>query len=156
MNRILKLTVVIAVLVFFTAGIGLKFACAQSLGYIDVTRVFKEYKETETAQDELSKKEKAFREEFEKRQKELEEAEKADKSKEELENLTKELEAELEPKRKELLELNEQLTTKLQKEILDAVNKVAKKVGIDIVLDKQVIIIGGVDLTDMVLNELNK
>jgi len=45
---------------------------------------------------------------------------------------------------------------KLQKEILDAVNKVAKKVGIDIVLDKQVIIIGGVDLTDMVLNELNK
>jgi Skp family chaperone for outer membrane proteins len=33
---------------------------------------------------------------------------------------------------------------------------VAKKVGIDLVLDKQVVITGGMDLTELVINELNK
>lgn len=52
--------------------------------------------------------------------------------------------------------MNAQLTGKLQQEILQSVQKVAKKVGIDMVLDKQVVITGGMDLTDMVLTELNK
>ena len=34
--------------------------------------------------------------------------------------------------------------------------KVAKKVGVDLVLDKQVVITGGMDLSDMTVNELNK
>ena len=55
-----------------------------------------------------------------------------------------------------LLKLNEQLTGKLQLDILAAVKKVAKKVGIEMVLDKQVVITGGMDLSDMVVNELNK
>ena len=45
---------------------------------------------------------------------------------------------------------------KLQLEILEAVKKVTKKVGLDMVLDKQVVITGGMDLTEMVINELNK
>jgi len=52
--------------------------------------------------------------------------------------------------------LNEKLTTKLQADILSATKEVAKKVGIDIVFDKQVIITGGVDLTEMVINKLNE
>ena len=70
--------------------------------------------------------------------------------------MTKELEKKLEPQRSELLQLNEQLTTKLQGNIVKAVEKVAQKVGIDVVLDKQVIIIGGMDISDMVIKELNK
>lgn len=127
-----------------------------NIGYIDVQKVFKEYKETTKAQGELSKQEESFKKEFEESQKKLEKAEKENKSQEELEKMRKELETNLAPKRENLLRLNEQLTGKLQLDIIEAVKKVAKKVGVDIVLDKQVVITGGMDISEMVVTELNK
>ncbi|MBN2058541.1 MAG: OmpH family outer membrane protein [Candidatus Saganbacteria bacterium] len=126
------------------------------IGYIDVQKVFKDYKETAKAQDELSKKEEAFKKEFEESQTKLEKAEQEGKKPEELQKMKEDLEAKLAPKRDELLKLNERLTVKLQMEILEAVKKVAKKVGVETVLDKQVVITGGMDLSEMVVNELNK
>ncbi len=151
MKRFLAAIIVISLL----AGV----ACAAgytNIGYIDVQKVFKEYKETEKAQEELSKQEEAFKKEFEESQKKLEKAEKEGKSREELEKMRKELEEKLAPKRENLLTLNEQLTIKLQQDILGSVQKVAKKFGVDLVLDKQVVITGGMDLTELVINELNK
>lgn len=139
----------------FAAGIS-QAANFSGIGYIEVQKVFKEYKETAKAQGDLAKQEESFKKEFEDSQKKLEAAEKEGKKKEELEKLRKELETKLSPKRDALLKMNEQLTGKIQVKILEAVKKVAKKVGIEIVLDKQVLIIGGMDLTDMVISELNK
>lgn len=127
-----------------------------SIGYIDVQKVFREYKETESAQKEIEKKESVFKKEFEESQKKLKKAEEEGKKEEDLETMKKDLEKKLSPKRDELLKLNEQLTVKLQLEILESVKKVTKKVGLDMVLDKQVVITGGMDLTEMVINELNK
>jgi outer membrane protein len=127
-----------------------------SIGFIDVQKVFREYKATQKAQEELGKEEESFKKEFEESQEKLLKAEKDGKDATELEKMKKELEEKLAPKRETLLRLNEQLTVKLQLEILEAVKKVAKKVGIEMVLDKQVVITGGMDLTDLVVNELNK
>lgn len=151
----MKYAVAIIVALFLTV------TCAQaanftSIGVIDVQKVFKEYKETSKAQGELTKQEESFKKEFEDSQKKLEAAEKEGKSKEDLEKMKKELEEKLSPKRDSLLRTNEQLTGKLQKEILTAVKTVAQKVGIEVVLDKQVVITGGMDLTEMTLTELNK
>lgn len=148
----------IAVLVFlmFAASIAMAAGSASSIGFIDVQRVFKEYKETAKAQKDLGKREEAFKKSFEDSQKKLKEAEEKGKTKDELEKMRAELEEKLAPERNALLQINEQLTVKLQKEIVAAVQKVAKKVAIDMVIDKQVIIIGGMDLTDMVIAELNK
>jgi len=126
-----------------------------SIGLIDVQKVFTEYKETEKAQKELEKQEEDFKKEFEESQKKMEKAEKDGKTQEEIEKMKGELEKKLSPKRESLLQLNQQLTGKLQLDILEAVKTVSKKVGIDIVLDKQVVITGGMDLTEMVINELN-
>lgn len=126
-----------------------------NIGVIDVQKVFKEFKETSKAQTELAKQEASFKKEFEESQKKLEAAEKEGKSKDELDKMKKELEQKLSPKRDSLLQLNEQLTSKLQLEILDSVKKVAKKVGVEVVLDKQVVITGGMDLSEMVITELN-
>jgi len=131
-------------------------AAFAAIGHIDVQKVFREYKETKKAQEELSKKEEAFKKEFESSQKKLADAERDGKDRTELEKMRKDLEQKLSPKREELLKLNERLTVQLQQKILDAVKKVAKKVGIDLVLDKQVVITGGMDLTEMVVTELNK
>lgn len=149
-----KLLVVILALAF-VAGVS-HAANFTSIGVIDVQKVFKEYKETEKAQSELSKQEESFKKEFDESQKTLAKAEKDGKKPEELEKMKKDMEEKLAPKRETLLKLNAQLTGKLQQEILQSVQKVAKKVGIDMVLDKQVVITGGMDLTDMVLTELNK
>ncbi len=148
--------VLVSLVVFcFMASLSVANA-ASSMGFIDVQKVFKEYKETAKAQKDLSKQEESFKKDFDDSQKKLKEAEDKGKSKDDLEKMKKDLEDKLSPKRNELMKLNEQMTTKLQAQIVAAVQKVSAKVGIDIVVDKQVIIVGGMDLTDLVINELNK
>ena len=66
------------------------------------------------------------------------------------------MEKELDPQKEELMKTNDEMTKKLQQDIVRAVDSVAKDLGIDVVLDKQVVITGGVDITDMVLSKLNK
>lgn len=147
---------IIALVAFaFIASVS-QAASFTSIGYIDVQKAFKGYKETAKSQADLAKEEESFKKDFEDSQKKLEAAQKEGKKPEELEKMKKEMEDRLSPKRENLLKLNEQLTLKLQAKIVDAVKAVAKKVGIEVVLDKQVLIIGGMDLTDMVLTELNK
>ena len=148
---IVSLTVV-ATFLFGLVGV----VAAENIGYIDVTKVFKEYRETDKAEEQLKKQKEDYDKEFKEAQEKLEDAEKEKKGFEEIEKLRQELEEKLEPKRKELFRLNEELTSKLQTKIVGAVEEVAKKVGIDVVVDKQVMITGGVDLTEMVIKELNK
>jgi len=142
------------VLLFFLGT--LAAAQTSTLGFIDVQKVFKSYKATSAAQEKLSKQEETFKKEFDESQTKLAEAEKNGKSKEEIEKMKGELEKKLAPKRETLLKLNEELTLKLQQDIVKAVKAVAGKVGIEVVVDKQVVIIGGTDLTDLVISELNK
>jgi outer membrane protein len=146
---------VLAAFFVFVAGATIAHAAA-SIGYIEVQKVFKEYKETAKAQELVSKQEEEFKKSFDDSQKKLKDAETKGSKKEDLEKMRKEFEDKLMPKRQELLDLNEKLTAKLQQEILNATKDVAKKVGIDVVMDKQVIITGGVDLTEMVINKLNE
>lgn len=127
-----------------------------SIGYIEVQKVFKGYKETSKAQEKLSKEEAVFKKDFEESQKKLESAKSAKKPQKEIDSITKELEEKLAPKREVLMKLNEELTTKLQKDIITAVSQVAKNLGLDTVLDKQAVIVGGVDISDIVINRLNE
>ena len=153
MKKLIGLMVLAPVIICVSGSV---FALgAASIGYIDVQKVFKEYKETSKAQEQVAKQEEEFKKEFETSQKKLAEAEKKEMKREELDKLKKELEDKLTPKRQSLIELNEKLTAKLQAEILSSAKDVAKKVGIDVVFDKQVVITGGVDLTEMVINKLN-
>src|SRR3989339_595327 len=111
-----------ASMILFMFFASMALAQGSTIGYIEVQKIFKEYKETDKAHDKMKT----------------------------------DLEKKLEPKRAELLQLNQQLATKLQSKIVDASQKVAKKLGLEIVVDKQVIIVGGMDVTDMVLQELNR
>ena len=146
---------IVSIVIFGLLSSAALAASFTSIGFIDVQRVFSEYKATEKAQKELSKEEESFKKDFEEKQKELEKAQK-DEDLEKVEKLRTKLEKDLAPKREKLLRLNEELTTRLQQDILKSVQAVAEKVGVDVVLDKQVIITGGMDLTEMTLNELNK
>jgi len=56
---------------FILFAASLVFAETSSIGYVDVQKVFKEYKETSKAQKELAKEEESFKKEFEDSQKKL-------------------------------------------------------------------------------------
>ncbi|NQU18483.1 MAG: OmpH family outer membrane protein [Candidatus Saganbacteria bacterium] len=149
-----KKIIVSCVLVLFLASTVM--AASSSLGYLDMQKVFKQYKEATKAQKELEKKQKGFKEEFEKSQKKLLEAEKKGKKQSELTRMKADMEKKLESKQKELMQYNQGLSQKLQKNILAASSKIAKKLALDLIIDKQAVIVGGMDVTDMVLTELNK
>jgi Skp family chaperone for outer membrane proteins len=52
--------------------------------------------------------------------------------------------------------LNDEQMAKIRKDIIAAVDSISKEVGIDVVVYKQVIITGGMDLTEQVITRLNK
>lgn len=131
-------------------------APVSSIGTIDVQKVFRGYKETTKAQEQLSKEEASFKKEFEESQKKIEEAKASGKSEKDLASMTKKLEESLAPKREKLIKMNEALTSSLQNDIVTTVKDVAKNLGIEVVFDKQVVITGGIDISEMVISKLNE
>lgn len=152
----MKKSILGVLIICFVLTLSLKAVFAETVGYIDVQKVFSSYNATKTAQAQISKKEEAYKKEFDKYQKIIEAAKKANKPQKEIDALVAQYEKKLEPQKEELVTLNNALTAKLQNEIVTAVKVVAKELGVDMVLDKQAIIIGGMDLSGMVINKLNK
>jgi len=140
---------IILLLVLFTA------AFCDTIGYIDSQLILKQYNHAITAQADLAQKQKEFQEILMQKQEELEKAKAENKSEEELLQLKEELEEELQPQKEALFQLNQQLSAKIEKDIIDATTKISKQLRIDVVLDKQVVVVGGMDLTSLILSKLN-
>jgi Skp family chaperone for outer membrane proteins len=154
MKKMICSLVIVSFAMFVLGG---TFAhAATNIGFIEVQKVFKGYKETAKAQEQVSKQEEEFKKDFESSQKQLADAEKNKMKKADLDKLKKDLEDKLMPKRQALVALNEKLTSDLQAKILGATKDVAKEIGIDVVFDKQVVITGGTDMTELVINKLNE
>ena len=148
LNSIIKLVLV--------AGLMLNLALASTVGFIDVERVFSSYKVTKKAQEEMNEKLKELKKIEAKKLQELENAKIDGKTQEELEKMQKEIKEELDPKRTEFEMVYQEKLAKIKTSIVSAVESVSKEIGVDVVVDKQVIITGGIDLTDQVVEKLNK
>jgi len=135
---------------------GITAVYADNIGYVDMQKIFTGYDGAKKAQDDFKKKQDEYQKIFEEKQKEIEKARTDKKTDEEIKKMITQFESELDPKKDELMKLNQELTTKLRDQILSASKKVAEEYGIDVVLDRQVIISGGFDLTDFVIKKLNK
>ncbi len=131
-------------------------SCADTIGYIDSQKILKDYNKAITAQADLAKKQKAFQDLVLSKQQELEKAKVSSKNDEELIQLKEDFEGQLAPNRDELIEMNRKLSADIEKDILEATRKIAKQLRVDVVLDKQVVLVGGMDLTSLVLSSLNK
>ena len=79
---------------------------------------------------------------------------------EELQTRSKNTDALIEKQRadslKELKETNAKWSEQVQNEIAAAIQKVAEPKGINLVLNKDVVLLGGTDITDAVIEKLNK
>ncbi len=129
---------------------------AESIGYIDTQLVVKQYNKAIAAQSDLVRKQKELQDLVIRKQGDLETAKASSKNEEELNRMKDEFEDELQPKREELVGLNQKLSSDIEKDIIEATKKIAKQLRIDIVFDKQVVLVGGTDLTILVTNYLNK
>ena len=90
----------------------------------------------------LKKEQEKFKKEFEKRNKKIQEAREDGKSEDELVKLTEKMEKELIPKRDEFIRLHEELMGKIRGDINLAIQGVSKTYGIDVVLNKSMVIQG--------------
>ncbi|MDR1452615.1 MAG: OmpH family outer membrane protein [Candidatus Margulisbacteria bacterium] len=129
---------------------------AATVGYIDVKQVFEGYGKTKTVQDDLNNKMKDYEKLRNKHAQKLTEAKIDGKTEKELEKLQEDMKKELGPKEAEIQMINDEQMAKIRKDIIAAVDTISKEVGIDVVVDKQVIISGGMDLTEQVVTRLNK
>ena len=148
MKKLLAVLVILAALV--------QFVHAESLGFIDVQKVFLGYKEAQKLSEQFEEKQRDFKKDYDVKEAEVMKAIREGKSQAEIDKMKESIKSELEPKQKQLQEFNERSTAKIRDEIVKATQVVAKDVGLTMVLDQKVFITGGIDLTDLVLKKLNK
>jgi len=130
-------------------------AFAESIGIINMQKIFLSYNKSKKFQKEFDKKKEKLQKEFEKRQKKILKAKEKGKDEKKIKKLIEEMEEELKPKQDDLIQYNNALTGELRTDILQAATSLAKYYNIDVVLDKQAVIIGGFDITDFVIEKLN-
>lgn len=154
----------VAALAVVVAALALRGATsarpASTIGYVDVNRVAREYleptlreplrQETEKLQAELDQELAKLDEELANRSKGLDEAAK------------QKLTSEIEGQKQQIFAAYQQRLDQRKQEMLDArlprvreaIGKVAQRLGLEVVLDKNLVIWGGYDATDEVLREL--
>ena len=129
-------------------------AAAPSLGFVDTAQVFNSYGEAKRAQDQFRQKAEDYQQALAKRQKQIEDARKAGKSDAEIQAMMKDAEHDLMPQKKAVEELDRKLSTQIKVKIEKAIAAAAKAKGVSAVVDKQVILYGGTDLTSDVVKRL--
>ncbi|MBM3268787.1 MAG: OmpH family outer membrane protein [Candidatus Sericytochromatia bacterium] len=149
-HRLLAASVALSLLVASPA-----FA-ASSLAMVDTKRLFEQFKGAQSSQGEFKRKAEAYQKEFLEKNRQLQEMQREGKSKAEIDKMTKKFEAELKPKKDAVERLDKEMSGRLKKQIEAAISDVAKTKGFAVVVDKQIVLFGGEDITDDVLDKLNK
>ncbi|PMQ01850.1 MAG: hypothetical protein CBR30_04070 [Dictyoglomus sp. NZ13-RE01] len=134
----------ILVLSFVFLFVGLKFVNAQTtaivkIAYVDQQKIIQSYTPLFNAYTKLQQ-------EYNTRLSKLQEAQKQGKSQDEIKKLADQYDKELLPYK--------QAVDALMKDVENAFSDLAKKEGYSVVLDKNAVVWGGVDITDKVISQL--
>ncbi len=127
-----------------------------SVAYVETQKIFLEFEEARKAQTNFRSKAEAYQRELAEDQQKLEEAKKSGKSAKELREMQKQFEDTLKPKKVEVENLDRQLSQRIKKQIVEAIEQVAKSKGFTVVLDKATVLYGGTDISDEVIKRLNR
>jgi Skp family chaperone for outer membrane proteins len=130
-------------------------ASPKVIGVIDRDKVVSGYSKAQVAFDDLKKGEEKVQKLVENANKQYEDAKKANKPAAELEGLQKRLQTEIDNEVKKLQTNIGAIENKLESEIDTAIKAEAATHKVDVVLMKQAVLLGGVDITDGVLKRLS-
>lgn len=126
------------------------------IGVVDGEKLFDNYPGVDDAQKRITDAQDALRNAIEESEKIFGEFEKQKKSEAEKLTKKKELQSNIDTKAKETKEVIESISVKIEDDILQAINKIAKQRGFDVVFDKRAVLTGGIDATDEVTKILSK
>jgi Skp family chaperone for outer membrane proteins len=129
---------------------------ADNIGFVDVEQLLVQYKEAQKFQKEVQEKREEYQEFFVEKQKKLEKEKEKGKSDEDMKKLVAEIEVDLKERQEALFQMESQFQRVILAQVTEVSKKVAKEYGIDVVIDKRVVFVGGFDLTTFVLEELNQ
>jgi outer membrane protein len=162
-------TLAYAFAILFFSAMMIQTVGALEIGVVDMQNILAKYNKVKKINDDLQKEKDKKQNQLDKKQNELKNMkEQLDKKFPNLSEKDKQREAEkLEKKLRELQNFHEDLMGELrnkqagkykdlEKDIIEAVRNVAKDKKVDIVLEKGVVFTGGRDLTDAVINKLNR
>ncbi len=128
---------------------------ADSIGVVDLERVFSRYRDAVKLQQDIQKRREAYQKVFEEKNAKLEDVKKKAKKAEDVQSFIQKTEAELKPKQEELMKFEAESNRKMAAKIYSVADEVAKEFSIDVVVDKRAVLSGGFDLTDSVVARLN-
>tara|TARA_B100000131_G_scaffold320181_1_gene367667 strand:+ start:368 stop:817 length:450 start_codon:yes stop_codon:yes gene_type:complete len=140
----------------FLAFISSSICMASEVGFIDTAIIFQKAKFVTLFKDNFAEKEKDFNELLQKKSKKIESAIAKGKPEIEIREMVQKRDEELEPKKQELMQYEMSFQQNFLLNVTTTAKKVAAEYDIDVVLDKQVVYYGGFDLTNIVLERLNK
>jgi len=125
---------------------------AEKIGYVDMNRVLSSYKKAQTMSSDIKIQQAEIQKMIEEARKQVKEA-KNDKEKKELEKkLTEKIQQKTNSAKAEYEKQIKELDTK----VVSTIKKVAETKQVDTIFKKENLIVGGVDLTDEVIKELEK
>ncbi|MEN2984079.1 MAG: OmpH family outer membrane protein [Dictyoglomaceae bacterium] len=137
-----KLSIILVIAISFLF-VGLRFVTAQTpavrIAYVDQQKIIQSYTPLFNAYNKLNQ-------EYQTRLSKLQEAQQQGKSQEEIKKLADQYD-------KELLPYKQAVDT-LMKEVEKAFSELAKKEGYNVVLDKNAVVWGGIDITDKIISQL--
>jgi outer membrane protein len=126
------------------------------VGYIDMERLFQNLKEGKKIQEDVQKRRADYEKLVDEKQKTIDQAKSEKKSDEDMQKIVDKIKIELKPKQEEILKYEAEVQQKLMGKIKEMTKVVSKRYGVDVVLDKRVVYFGGLDLTDFIVDKLNK
>lgn len=129
-------------------------AFAYTIGYVDTGKILMQYKGATSARSQMQHQLQQYQSEFAKRQKKIAEAQKAGKSPAEIQKMTEQYERELAPYKSRAQNLEQSLSADIKTKVEAKISAIAKRRGVDVVVDKAAVLYGGVDLTGDVLSAL--
>ncbi len=157
----------VLIIIFCLTLSGSAFCEGLKIGYVNMRKVFYEYKKTKKFNEDLEKEDTKVKEEIEKRTQELR------KFRDEMDLLSKKAQEKREPKMRQkikelddfrkdrvngILRKKEEMFAEIRNDILDVSDKYSKKNGYDVVFDEALFVysLKKYDITDDIIKRLNK
>lgn len=162
---------IVGIALLFLIAFTFNTACAKAIekiGVVNMQKILNDFKEAETVNDSLQKEKDALQDKLDKEQEKLKKKKdaveqkvaklKEEEKKKAAEDLQKDLvklQDVFQQYSADLREKQAEAYKKLEDKILEAINAVAAEQGVDIVVEKGVVFVGGDDITEQVLEKLN-
>jgi len=131
-------------------------SASEIIGKVDMQILFKDLKQIAKFKSNIEEKQADYQKLLEKKEQEMAQAREKNKSPEQIQALITKAEEELLPKQQEMMELQMAFEKNLKFEIDSMSKKIAEEYGLELVVNKEVIFFGGMDITSILIERINE